>query len=97
MDFGYTYLPPPRDSSQQKAFYALELKTQTLESLFADAAGLSFRPSADNLEADIESFMDAIDAARSSVAEWVARRSDDRARRFLGALQTTLGHGAGRR
>ncbi len=86
-DFGYSYLPPPRTKPQQDAFFAFELKTQTLEALFADAAGLDFRASADNLDADVQSFARAIVEARPTVARWLVASRDDRARRFTRALE----------
>ncbi len=86
-DFGYSYLPPPRTRVQQDAFFAFELKTQTLEAIFADAAGLEFQPSADNLDADVHAFARAIVATRSTVVNWLIETSDARARRFAHALE----------
>ena len=86
-DFGYTYLPPPRTQAEQDAFFAFELKTQALESIFADAAGVEFRPSADNLDADLEDFAQAIERIRADVERWCETTPDGRARRFVDALE----------
>ena len=55
-DFGYAYICGPRSAEEQDAFFAAELKTQSLERAFAAALGLEFRPSADNLNADVDAF-----------------------------------------
>ena len=85
-DFGYLYEPPPRSSDAQQRFFCAEVRTQTLESLFAAAAGLPFRPSADNLDADVDQFVAALGASLVEVQSWVAGSADDRARRFISAL-----------
>lgn len=48
-DYGYWYAPDGRNSEQQSAFEQAELKPQALEWLFADAAGVPFQVSVDNL------------------------------------------------
>lgn len=50
LDFGYRYQPPPRSSAEQERFLEYELRPQALESLFAERAGISFRPSFDDVE-----------------------------------------------
>jgi elongation factor P hydroxylase len=50
VDYGYWYLPPPRDPQQQQAFAALEARVQALEAIFADAAGLDFKVSIDDVD-----------------------------------------------
>ena len=87
IDFGYRYIPPPRSIRQQEAFYRSELRTQALESLFADAAGLVFQVSADDLEADISEFSCAVESSRQMMRDWMDNSTDDRARRFYGALE----------
>ena len=86
VDFGYAYTPPPRSAQQQQAFFAAELRTQTLESIFASAAGLEFRPSADNLEAALEAFSARVVAQRPSMQRWMQASVDTRATRFAAAL-----------
>ena len=85
-DFGYEYIGGPRSSAQQDAFFSAELKTQSLERAFAAALGLAFRPSADNLQADVEAFSAALDAHERSLQDWLTRPSGERARRFLRRL-----------
>ncbi|MBV1905750.1 MAG: elongation factor P hydroxylase [Pseudomonadales bacterium] len=48
VDFGYRYVPPPRTLDQQRQFFQQELQTQALESIFCEACGIPFSPSADN-------------------------------------------------
>jgi elongation factor P hydroxylase len=55
-DYGYWYLPPPRSDDEQAAFYAVEKPAQALESVLADACGLKFHVSADQIGADIQDF-----------------------------------------
>ena len=47
-DFGYWYAPDGRDSVQQRAFEAVEVKPQALEWLFSLACGYRFCVSVDN-------------------------------------------------
>lgn len=86
LDFGYTYQPPPRSEIQQLRFYAQELNTQTLEMMFAEAAGIKFQPSADDLGADIDDFSTAIRANQAKLNEWLATPAGERAHRFIQAL-----------
>ena len=47
-DYGYWYLPV-RNAAQQAAFEAVEARPQALEALFAEAAGVDFRVSSDDV------------------------------------------------
>lgn len=87
VDFGYAYQPPPRSDTQQRRFFALEVRTQALESLFAAAAGVCFQPSADNLGSDIAPFAAQIERVVPQVQRWVATSADRRARQLLTALR----------
>lgn len=49
-DYGYWYEPDGRSEEQQRAFEAVEAAPQALESLFAEACGVTFHLSADNLD-----------------------------------------------
>ena len=96
-DFGYEYVCGPRSAEQQDAFFSAELKTQSLERAFAAAVGLEFRPSADNLEADVEAFSAALDAYDVSLQAWLTSASGERAQRFLqrlGLLKMSLAEGS---
>ena len=86
VDFGYGYSPPPRDQQAQQRFFQLELKVQTLESLFAQAAGIDFQPSADNLDASISEFAAQICRAREATLRWMSESPDGRAHEFYLAL-----------
>ena len=85
-DFGYAYICGPRSSVQQDAFFSAELKTQCLERAFAAALGLEFRPSADNLQADVDAFSAALDAHEVSLQAWLTSVPGQRAQRFLQRL-----------
>lgn len=87
-DFGYRYIGGPRTDAEQMAFFRLELHTQSLERRFAQASGLGFRPSADNLEADLTGFSQAIDAFETQLVGWLDAASGARARRLLAILPT---------
>jgi len=50
VDFGYWYEPDGRNEIKQKEFELVEVKPQALEWLFAEACGIKFRLSVDNLE-----------------------------------------------
>lgn len=50
LDYGYWYRPPPRTPQEQAAFCKAELRVQALELRFAEASGLPFRVSADDLD-----------------------------------------------
>jgi elongation factor P hydroxylase len=87
-DFGYRYIGGPRTDAQQAAFFRLELHAQSLERRFAQASGLGFRPSADNLDADLSGFSQAIDAFEPRLVRWLDAASGVRARRLLAVLPT---------
>jgi len=50
IDFGYWYEPDGRSEAKQREFEVVEVKPQALEWLFAEACGIRFRLSVDNLE-----------------------------------------------
>ena len=53
VDYGYWYAPDGRSSEQQHLFEQVEIKPQAIEWIFSLAAGLKFRVSADNLDAQL--------------------------------------------
>lgn len=64
-DYGYWYLPDGRDADQQRRFEAVEVAPQALERLFAEACGLPFNVSVDNLgdvRVDREGFRARVEA-----------------------------------
>ena len=71
-DFGYWYLPPPRDAEATAAFLDAEVPAQALESIFCAAAGLRFRVSLDDLDREL-----------SEQRAWFANRVQERARQWL--------------
>ena len=93
-DFGYWYAPEGRDSQQQRAFEAVEVKPQALEWLFSLACGYPFQVSIDNLDAQSGRLPDT-GAFRQAVAIEARRRRDNglppRAARFFAALARHFG------
>lgn len=99
VDFGYAYLPPPRDQQTQHRFFKLELKAQALESVFAQAAGVRFHISADNpepLDMDAQTkaraeakFAHQLAAAAAEARQWLLRPAGRRAGLFYAALNDT--------
>lgn len=87
-DFGYWYLPPPRDQDETQAFLDAEVPAQALESIFSAAAGLPFRVSLDDLELELSGFRQQF-AARvaARVQQWWADGLPGRAARFESALR----------
>ena len=87
IDFGYDYIPPPRSDEQQEMFFRLELKVQSLERKFAAAAGVEFRVSADNLNADIQSFACSVRRYGVTTDAWLQTPTGQRAATFIAALR----------
>ncbi len=97
VDFGYAYLPPPRTRAQQQSFYQAEKRVQALESWFAEAAGVGFQVSTDDLSADPTAFCQQVAQTRPLVRRWMQNTRDNRARQFhLGLLRLRgAGHAGG--
>ena len=89
-DFGFSYIQPPRTLEQQKRFFELELQVQSLEALFANAADVEFRVSADSFDAAhttlIEKFAKSVEAFEPKTRAWLASVAGSRARLFVQAL-----------
>jgi elongation factor P hydroxylase len=49
-DYGYWYVPAPRSAAEREAFEVAETRVQALESILADAAGVPFGVSVDDIE-----------------------------------------------
>ena len=50
-DYGYWYVPGPRDAQQRAAFFSVEAEVQALEAIFAGVCGVRFVVSADDFAA----------------------------------------------
>lgn len=85
-DYGYWYQPPPRDEAQQQAFAAVEARVQALEAVFAQAAGLDFRVSIDDVENLTNFEPDFTRLVAREVERWRSSDLPDRARAFCQAL-----------
>jgi elongation factor P hydroxylase len=84
-DYGYWYVPGPRDPVQREAFFRAEADVQAVEAIFAQACGVRFVVSADDFDAspaELASF-ETIVAKRLAI-----RRTElpPRARRFCESL-----------
>ncbi len=85
-DFGYWYAPDGRSPSQQREFELVEAKPQALEWIFADALGLPFELSADNVASGnvpSEAFAAAVRQQKHAYLEKMPKR----AALFRAALQ----------
>ena len=85
-DFAYSYIAAPRSDAEQALFFAAELRTQSLESVFAQAANVIFSPSADNLNCDVSAFAGAIAGYRTKTQRWLNTPAGIRAMQFCLAL-----------
>jgi elongation factor P hydroxylase len=97
-DYGYWYVPGPRDSRQRDAFFGAEADAQALESILARACGVRFVISADDFAAsphELERFEHAIArrvAVRQAALPLRARRLRD-ALTIAFARQPSVIHG----
>lgn len=86
-DYGYWYVPGPRDAQQRRAFFAAELDVQALEAIFAAVAGVRFVVSADDFDAP----PDELGQFAADVQQRAAKRTRGllpaRAERFVAALK----------
>jgi len=82
-DYGYWYLPA-RNAAQQAAFEAVEARPQALEALFAEAAGVDFQVSSDDV-ASLPS--PAFKARVAAERRLIEQQLPVRARCFLAALK----------
>lgn len=85
-DYGYWYAPDGRTPSQQAEFERVEVAPQALEWVFADACGLPFRPSADNVLSDLGPSPTFLDALRQRREALLAGALRGRARIFRDEL-----------
>lgn len=93
VDYGYWYSPDGRSVEQQRSFEQAEIKPQALEWVLSQAAGLNFRISADNLNAQegpSEDFKHRVwQQAQSFCADGIPRR----AKLYADALATLSNSG----
>lgn len=103
VDFGYAYIAPPRTAAQQQNFYAAELRAQSLEQCLAEAAGVQFSISTDNLAVDgvvdaearlqAREFAAQLQQQRAKTMAWLASSAGARARKFIDELRRSRGKG----
>ncbi len=85
-DYGYWYAPDGRTAEQQAEFERVEVRPQALEWLFSQAAGIRFRPSADNLAAGLGPSQAFKQAIHEQVQRFCREGVNDRVYAFLTAL-----------
>lgn len=86
LDYGYWYAPDGRSAAQQLEFESVEVKPQALECLFAEAAGLRFRVSADNLNLGLGASTNFKQKILQQVKVFCADGLPSRANTFVQAL-----------
>jgi elongation factor P hydroxylase len=94
-DYGYWYVPGPRDRQQRAAFFAAEANVQALEAVFARTCGVRFVVSADDFAAgpdELERFARAVDGC---IEARLHTPLPGRARRFRDALRAEFARGGG--
>ncbi|HYE05957.1 MAG TPA: elongation factor P hydroxylase [Planctomycetota bacterium] len=91
IDYGYWYVPDGRDAQQQARFERAEVEVQALESILADAAGVRFNLSCDNLACAGPSAGFAAAVARAARLRRV--RLSPRQERFARALAAAAAAG----
>jgi elongation factor P hydroxylase len=88
VDYGYWYAPPPRSAAAQKAFAAVELPVQALESVLARTCGLDFQVSVDDVEGGSAELAEHFSMAVAHRAAGLDRgKLPPRARRLIDALE----------
>jgi elongation factor P hydroxylase len=85
-DYGYWYAPDGRSTAQQQEFELAEVKPQALEWLFAQAAGLTFRVSADNLDSSLGASQGFKDNIHYQVGDYLSTGLSSRAQEFVEGL-----------
>ena len=101
VDFGYEYIAPPRTAVQQQYFYAAELRAQSLEQCLAEAAGVQFSISTDNIAANgvinanarlqAQAFATQLQQQRATTIAWLASSAGTRASKFIDELRRARG------
>ncbi len=90
-DFAYWYLPSPRTAEQSAAFLAAECPVQAMEMIFAEAAGLPFRVSLDDLDLELSSRRESFAAeVAASATTWWDHGLPPRAAAFVEGLQRAV-------
>ncbi len=89
-DYGYWYVPGPRDVTQRARFFAAELPVQSLEAAFARAAGVRFVISADDFAAPACEFDAFAERVQQRIESMSIASLPQRARAFHTALTQTF-------
>jgi len=87
-DFGYWYLPPPRDAEATRAFLDAEVPAQALESIFSAAVGLPFCVSLDDPALELSGCREQFaERVNTRVRQWRIDGLPGRAAYFESALR----------
>jgi hypothetical protein len=87
-DFGYWYVPSPRTPEQSASFLQAECPVQALEMILAEAAGVRFRVSLDDLDLELSGRRESFAAEVAAQAKrWRENGLPPRALRFADALR----------
>ena len=97
IDFGYAYIAPPRSAVTQQQFYAYELKSQALERVFCESAGVKFRISSDNLDGNFneigeQNFAARVERCATSMKLQLQKQPNSRPALFVAALAAHTVH-----
>jgi hypothetical protein len=84
-DYGYWYVPGPRNTQQRREFFAAEAPVQALEAIFAQACNVRFVVSADDFAASPEELEEFTGHIEQRIAQR-RQRLPERARSFAEAL-----------
>lgn len=89
-DYGYWYVPSPRNAEERIAFFRAEADVQALEAVFAQTCGVRFVVSADDFDASAE---ELARFEHDVMARLNVRRTTlpSRARTFRAALAAAFG------
>jgi elongation factor P hydroxylase len=87
LDYGYWYAPDGRTADQQAEFERVEIKPQALEWVFADALGIPFELSADNIAAGGAPSPTFAKAVAQQRRDYAANGLPPRAAQFAACLQ----------
>jgi len=93
VDFGYWYNPDGRTAEQQRRFFAVEVKPQALEWLFAKACGYPFRVSTDNINGEALNDSAFKDAVFQQVQRYCHEGVSERVSCFITALAVDFATG----
>lgn len=85
-DFGYWYKPDGRSAEEQVLFETVEVKPQALEWIMAQACGLRFNFSADNLSAGLGASTEFKESVRIRALKYIEEGLPDRHQQLVSGM-----------